>query len=174
MLARVIEAPRPLLLMDVDGVLNPYPECPEGFTEYDFFPEDEEPVRLAAIHREWLHELAEIFTMVWATGWGPDANRLLCPHFGLPELPVISFPPVPVDPAAKVESIAAFAAAKVPAIADFATQHAVAWVDDVVTPEARRWAQARSHPTLLVEVDHRIGLTRDDVELLLAWRLSLA
>jgi hypothetical protein len=26
----------------------------------------------------------------------------------------------------------------------------------------------------LVEVDHRIGLTRDDVELLLAWRLSLA
>jgi hypothetical protein len=175
MLAGVIEAaPRPLLLMDVDGVLNPYPDCPDGFTEYDFFPEDDEPVRLAAIHREWLHDLAESFTMVWATGWGPDANRLLCPHFGLPELPVISFPPVPFDPAAKVQSIAAFTAAKVPAIADFATEHAVAWVDDVVTPEARRWAQARSYPTLLVEVDHRIGLTRDDVDSLLAWRLSLA
>jgi hypothetical protein len=35
MLARVIEAPRPLLLMDVDGVLNPYPDCLDGFREYD-------------------------------------------------------------------------------------------------------------------------------------------
>jgi len=162
MLARVSEAPRPLLLMDVDGVLNPYPDCPDGFGEFDFFPEDDEPVRLATIHRDWLHELAESFTMVWATGWGDDANRLLCPHFGLPELPVIAFPPVPFDPAAKV-----------PAIADFATEHAVAWVDDVVTSEARTWAQARSHPTLLVEVDHRLGLTRDAVDSLLAWRLSL-
>jgi len=30
--------------MDVDGVLNPYPDCPEGFSEYVFFPEDDEPV----------------------------------------------------------------------------------------------------------------------------------
>lgn len=173
MLARVIQAPRPLLLMDVDGVLNPYPDCPDGFKEYDFFPEDDEPVRLAAIHRDWLHELAEGFTMVWATGWGEDANRLLCPHFGLPELPVIAFPPVPFDPAAKVQSSAAFTAAKVPASADLAADHAVAWVDDIVTSEARAWAQARSYPTLLVEVDHRIGLTRDAVDSLLAWRVSL-
>ena len=160
--------------MDVDGVLNPFPGCPSGFREYDFFAEDDEPVRLAEIHREWLHELAESFTIVWATGWGQDANRLLCPHFDLPALPVVAFPPVPFHPAAKVQSIAAFTAAKVPAIADLAREQAVAWVDDVVTPEARRWAQARSHPTLLVEVDHRIGLTRDAVDSLLAWRLSLA
>ena len=32
--------PRPALLLDVDGVLNPYGTvtCPEGFTEYDLFP----------------------------------------------------------------------------------------------------------------------------------------
>jgi hypothetical protein len=148
--------------MDVDGVLNPYPECPDGYVEYDFFPEDDKPVRLAAIHREWLHLLAGIFTMVWATGWGEDANRHLCPHFGLPELSVITFPPVPFEPAAKV-----------PAIAAFAAERAVAWVDDVVTLEARKWAHERPHPTLLVEVDHELGLTRDAVEVLLAWRLAL-
>jgi len=159
----MIEPLRPLLLMDVDGVLNPYPGCPDGFAEYDLFPEDDEPVRLGSIHRDWLHELAESFTMVWATGWGRDANRLLCPHFGLPELPVISFPPRPFDPRAKVLSIAAFTA-----------EQAVAWVDDVVTSEARSWAEARPYPTLLVEADHRVGLTRADVDSLLGWHRSLA
>ena len=126
---------RPLLPMDVDGVLNPYPECPDGFTKYEFFPGDDEPVRLAAFHRDWLHELAKQFTLAWATGWGDDANRLLCPHFGLPEMSVIAFPPVPFAPSAKV-----------PAVDVFVGDDAVAWVDDVVTPEARRWAENRKHP----------------------------
>ena len=41
----------PLLLMDVDGVLNPYPDCPDGFIEYVLFPDDDEPVRLAKERR---------------------------------------------------------------------------------------------------------------------------
>lgn len=68
---------KPLLLVDVDGVLNPFPECPEGYAEYDFFPEDDEPVRLARVHGEWLRELARAFEVVWASGWGAEANRLL-------------------------------------------------------------------------------------------------
>ncbi len=158
-----VTAISPLLLMDVDGVLNPYPNCPDGFSEYDFFPEDDEPVRLAEFHREWLHELAERFTMVWATGWGQDANRHLCPHFGLPELRTIIFPPVPFEPAAKV-----------PAIAAFVGDRPIAWVDDVVTVDAREWAEARVSQTLLVEVDHQVGLTRNAVDALLAWRLTLS
>jgi hypothetical protein len=152
----------PLLLMDVDGVLNPYPACPEGFSEYDFFPQDDEPVRLAAVHREWLHELAASFEMVWTSGWGDEANEYLCPHVGLPELPTIAFPSLPSEPAAKV-----------PAIAAFVVDRAVAWVDYLLTPEARTWARERSYPTLLVDVDHEIGLTRDAVDALLAWRLGL-
>ena len=35
----------PLLLIDVDGVLNPYQDCPAGYSEFAIFPEDEEPVR---------------------------------------------------------------------------------------------------------------------------------
>jgi hypothetical protein len=150
---------QPFLLMDVDGVLNPYPDCPDGFSEYAFFPQDPDPVRLNRIHGTWLRELAEHFTMVWATGWGKDANLHLCPHFELPELPVIEFPPLPFEPAAKV-----------PAVDAFVGNRAAAWVDDVVTPEARKWSERRKAPTLLVEVDPSIGLTRDAVEVLLAWR----
>jgi hypothetical protein len=38
---------RPVLLLDIDGVLNPFAaaRCPAGYTEYDLFP-GEEPVRL--------------------------------------------------------------------------------------------------------------------------------
>jgi hypothetical protein len=120
-------------------------------------------VRLAAIHGEWLRELAGHFTMVWATGWGEEANQRLCPHFGLPELPFVVFPALPFEPLAKV-----------PAIDAFVGDQPVAWVDDLVTPEARQWAGDRASPTLLVEVDHAVGLTRDAVELLLTWRLTLA
>jgi hypothetical protein len=58
---------KPLLLIDVDGVLNPYPDCPQGYAEYRFFPGDVEPVRLSALHGEWLRELGPHFTMAWAT-----------------------------------------------------------------------------------------------------------
>ncbi len=156
------EDEKPLLLVDVDGVLNPYPHCPDGFTEHDFFPEDDEPVRLAAVHGEWLHELALLFRLVWATGWGQEANRLLCPHFGLPQLAAVAFPPVPFDPSGKV-----------PAIDSFVGAHPVAWIDDIVTVEARRWAEERPHPTLLVEVDPSSGLTRSSVDELLLWAAAL-
>jgi len=84
----------PLLLLDVDGVLNPFaaPACPPGYTEHDFFP-GEEPVRLCLAHGSWLQELGTRFQIVWASAWGPDANRLLAPLLQLPDLPVIAFPP---------------------------------------------------------------------------------
>ncbi len=152
----------PLLLMDVDGVLNPSPGSPAGYREYAIFPEDEEPVRLCAVHGDWLRELAEHFRLVWATSWGDAANIHPCPRFGLPELPVILFPPAPFD-----------ASAKLPAIDSFVGESAVAWVDDVVTPQTRRWADDRMPPTLLVEVNHALGQTRDAVDGVLAWRLTL-
>jgi hypothetical protein len=147
-----------VLLLDVDGVLNPYPDCPHGFDEHELFPEDDEPVRLASAHGEWLRQLAERFLLVWASSWGEEANRLLCPHFGLRELPVVPLPPAPFDPAAKV-----------PAVDAFLGSRPAAWLDDIVTPEASLWASMRSQPTLLVEVEPSEGLTRPIVDRLVVW-----
>ena len=156
-------APGPLLLLDVDGVLNPFPDTPDGFEEHHFFPGEDEPVRLARFHGEWLEELGRVFEIAWATGWGAHANRFLVPHFGLPEYPVVVVPSTRFEPADKV-----------PAVAGFAGERPVAWVDDIVTPEARAWAASREAPTLLLEVDPQVGLVRPQVDELLAWASGLA
>jgi HAD domain in Swiss Army Knife RNA repair proteins len=149
----------PLLLLDVDGVLNPFaaPACPPGFQEYEFFP-GEEPIRICAAHGTWLQELATRFQLVWASAWGDEANRLLAPLLRLPQLPVIRFPPVPFDPSGKL-----------PAVATFAGNQPLAWLDDALPPEAHSWASARPVPTLLIAVNPADGLTRPIIDRLLRW-----
>ena len=101
--------PRPVLLLDVDGVLNPHGtvKCPKGFTEYDLFP-GEEPVRLSPAHGEWINELQQVFDIAWATAWNDDANRLLAPLLGIAALPVVTMPSPPFQPRDKVPPIAQF------------------------------------------------------------------
>ncbi len=154
---------RPLLLLDADGVLNPFPGCPTGFEEHDFFPDDDEPVRLARVHGEWIRELGAVFEIAWvSSGWGDDANRLLCPFFGLPECAVVPLPKVPFEPRAKV-----------PAVASFVGERVAAWVDDALTDDAFEWARSRRSATLLLPVDSTLGLTRRHVDELLTWETSL-
>ena len=159
-----ITSTRPVLLVDVDGVLNPFgfDGPPKGFGAHNFFPEDDYPVYLTEVHGRWLRELSDSFEMVWATGWCEDANRLLAPFFGLPQWPTIPFPPVPFDPAEKV-----------PAIDFFARERSCAWIDDNMTPEALDWAAGRSAPALTIEVESSVGLTREMVDQLLEWANSL-
>ena len=156
--------PRPLLLLDVDGVLNPFAaeNCPEGYREFAFFP-DEEPVRLRPAHGPWLADLGRHFELVWATGWGDEANIHIAPVLALPPLPFVRFPPIPFDPAEKVPAIEAHVG----------TERPVAWVDDRHTPEALTWMRARPAPTLLLPADPAVGLTSAMVAELLAWRATL-
>jgi hypothetical protein len=110
---------KPLLLLDVDGVL-----CPIG-------PGPGEPMRTLVIE-DWpfifcetlparLSTLGERFTLVWATSWEHGANRLLAPALGLPDLPVISF----AGPAARPGRTW-----KLTAVQRFVGRQAMAWVED--------------------------------------------
>jgi hypothetical protein len=149
----------PALLLDVDGVLNPYGSvtCPEGFTEYDLFP-GEEPVRLCLAHGEWISELRQVFDVAWATAWNDDANRLLAPLLGIAALPVVAMPSAPFQPRDKVAPVARFAEAR-PAV----------WIDDLHPAEAWAWSTGRHEPTLLIPVAPSIGLTRQAVDRALLW-----
>ncbi|WP_436533831.1 HAD domain-containing protein [Actinoplanes sp. HUAS TT8] len=153
------ESVRPILFLDVDGVLNVYGGAspPPGFSEHGWFA-GEEPVRLNSVHGRWIRELSRVMDVVWATGWNAEANRLLAPFLGLPALPVVGMPVGIFDPGDKVPRIDAFAGGR-----------AAAWVDDLHAPAAWEWAAARRFPTLLVPADPAVGLTRVMVEGLLAW-----
>ena len=154
---------KPLLLVDVDGVLNPWAakQCPTGFTEH-YFPPHEEPARLNPIHGGWLRRLAGSYELVWATGWGDEANEHLPPILGIPELPVIRFPAVPFEPAEKV-----------PAVNAYVGERPTAWIDDALGQDAWLWYLARKAPTLLVPIDPSIGWTEDVVDRLEDWAGSV-
>ena len=84
-------APQPLVLLDVDGVLNAiggtgaWPDWRRGFAtaEGRQFPITWSPSVVAAV-RSW-QELADV---QWLTTWGHDANASLRHLLSLPELPV--------------------------------------------------------------------------------------
>lgn len=153
---------RPLLFVDIDGVLNPYAgPCPDGFREHHLFG-DEELVRIADVHGPWLHELAERFDMVWGSSWLEADRALLATVLDLPEfVGAVDLPTGQFDPALKV-----------PAVDRLAGERALAWIDDLLKPNAWEWARARAVPTLLVPIDPSIGLTRPHVDQLLAWASS--
>jgi hypothetical protein len=155
--------PRPLLLVDVDGVLNPWlaVECPAGFREYSFFPG--ERVLLSEGHGALLRELADSFELVWATAWEHRANRLICPVIALPELPVIEFPLSGRDLYFR----------KLPSVIEAVGDRPCAWIDDEHRPDHYTWAESRGVPTLIVDIDPAKGLTSDVAARLAGWAAAL-
>jgi hypothetical protein len=155
--------PRPLLLVDVDGVLNPWHaiECPPGFREYSFAPG--ERVRLSVYHGELLRSLADSFVLVWATAWEHRANRFICPVIALPELPVIEFPVTGPD----------YLFRKLPAVIDSVGDRPCAWIDDEHHPAHHSWARDRGVPTLIVDIDPAVGLTTRVASQLAEWATAL-
>jgi hypothetical protein len=157
---------RPFLLLDFDGVLNPFAarNCPPGFTEYglDEFPGDE-PVRLNPEHARWLGDLAPFYEMAWVSGCPQDLNLYCARLIRLSPMQRVPMPPTPFHPDRKVASVETFAG-----------DRAVAWLDDAFGEPARQWARARRAPALLVDVDPALGFTRDVVDLLATWPESIA
>ncbi|WP_030490616.1 HAD domain-containing protein [Micromonospora chokoriensis] len=154
---------RPLLLLDVDGVLNPYgtSQPPAGYAEHHLFP-GEDPVRVNPTHGAWISEASAVLDIAWATSWNDEANQLLAPLLRITPLPVITMPPAPFHPSDKI-----------PIIAAYAQQRPAAWIDDLHTPQAHIWAAARSSPTLLITADPTIGLTRSSIDHVMAWAKAL-
>jgi len=155
---------RPCLLLDVDGVLNPdlrdtwNTEAGQKFREAgwvivvggDGQPVmfNERPIWLNPGHGPKLRAVAERAgaDLAWATRWHHLANQMLSPFYGLPQLPVIPFPPDQQ---------------KVPAALPWIAWRPFVWLDD--EDEVVAACEHVPHGAA-VRVDPAVGLTDADLE----------
>jgi hypothetical protein len=173
----------PLVLLDVDGVLNAvqawgrsdaWPDWRTGLAtaEGRSFPITWSPSVVAAV-RSW-QELAEV---QWLTTWGHDANTSLRSLLQLPELPVAGTYDDVDGPAGDADPDGPAHASVAPAAPDRLTgrwwkfdvvrrivrtgeQRRIAWLDDDLAgqDDVRDWMH-RHTTSLLVAPDPRSGLT---------------
>ena len=138
------------------------------------------PVLLSTEHGRQLQDLASVFTLVWATTWTEDANRLISPLLGLPsDIPVITWP----DGASRTAPPRGrHGFWKTPLIAEWLGEHAPGvawvWVDDQLNRYDRAWlahwyADASAPPHLLLRIDPNVGLVAADFDRLRAWAAAL-
>jgi hypothetical protein len=156
---------KPLLLVDVDGVISLFGFDPAKPPDGRFEMVDGIAHFLSATAGEHLRALAQEFELVWCTGWEEKANDYLPRALDLPgPLAHLTFPRDVGRQRAhwKLEAIDAYAG----------PDRALAWIDDAHNEHCRDWASARPGPTLLVTTDGSLGLTAKHVNELIAWALS--
>jgi hypothetical protein len=157
---------RPLLLVDVDGVISlfGYDHAAPPAGRYQLV--DGILHFLSTTAGDRLLRLAEAFDLAWCTGWEEKANDYLPVALGLPgPLPHVVFEPAgrPANAHWKLAGIDRHVEPSRP----------VAWLDDAHDDGCRAWALARPGPTLLVTTDPAVGVTDREVAELLEWANEL-
>jgi len=105
--------------------------------------------------------------LVWATAWEHEANEVIAPWLGLPQLPVVAWPePSDVDDQDERMGLNW----KTRTLINWAAGRPFAWVDDDVTMIDRLWVrQHHPGPALVHHVDPQRGLTDADYSILTEW-----
>lgn len=153
---------RPLLLLDVDGVISLFGFSPQRPPAGRFQMVDGIAHFLSDAAGAHLRVLAGEFELAWCTGWEEKANEYLPLALELPgPLPHLTFDRNPQLEGThwKLGAIDAYAGPERP----------LAWVDDAHDTSCEAWAAARPGPTLLVRTEPSIGLTSAHVSRLRAW-----
>lgn len=161
------ESTKPLLFVDVDGVISTY-----GFDHAAGPPGTFHNIEGIVHHISpdaagCMHALVPHFELIWATGWGDRANDHLIYLLGLPgELEVVDFK---VEPSADGSGHW-----KLSALTERALDLPIAWIDDGHNEACDLWARERGAPTLLVSTEPSVGVTEEHVDELVAWSSGLA
>ena len=165
---------QPLLMVDIDGVISLFGasarERPGAFAvEGSFHAIDGIPHFLSATAAAHLLSLAQVYELVWASGWEERANEHLPHLLGLPAaLPFLRF-------GERSERLRRTRAHwKLQAIEAYAHERPLAWIDDMFDAGCHEWAAARPAPTLLVQTEPQRGLTQPEAELLAEWAQALS
>jgi hypothetical protein len=164
---------RPLLLLDIDGVVSLFGFSPHAPPAGSFHSIDGILHFLSSTAAAHLLALGEIFELVWCSGWEERANEYLPSLLGLPaELPYLRFAPA-VRATSGItgsgEERSTRGHWKLDAIDAYAGERALAWIDDCLDEACHAWAAARAAPTLLVQTRANIGIAAEHVDELRRW-----
>lgn len=163
-----MEQTRPLLFVDVDGVISLFGFEPNRPPAGRFQLVDGIPHYLSSAAGEHLRTLSEQFETVWCTGWEEKASEHLPHALALGRsYPHLTFARHPGRAHAhwKLDEIGAHAGAR-----------PLAWIDDAHDYECHAWAAERERaglPTLLVTTAPASGLLAEHVGALTRWAASL-
>ncbi|MFD8685639.1 HAD domain-containing protein [Streptomyces sp. NPDC059651] len=161
----------PLLFLDVDGPLIPFgpragdrPVHPAGANP----PEAGANPLLNRIDPALGPKLdALACELVWATTWTDEANAVVAPRLGLPDLPVVAWPPSSEE---EERDARAGLHWKTRTLVRWAAGRAFVWVDDEITERDRRWVAAHhTGRSLLHRVDPGLGLTDTGIRRIGEW-----
>ena len=153
---------KPLLLVDVDGVISLFGFDPHHPPPGSWLMVDGIAHWISAGASTRLHRLSGAYELAWCTGWEEKANEYLVHALRLGgSLPFLSFDRAVGRSNAhwKLDAIDAFAGPDRP----------LAWLDDAHNLDCDAWALERTAPTLLAGCDPAVGLTDQHVADLLAW-----
>ncbi len=161
------KADKPLLLVDIDGVISLFGFSPDKRPPGSFLSVDGIPHYLSATAGEHLRALAPAFDLAWCSGWEERANEHLPRVLGLHTLlPHLAFAPAADGAAArhwKLDAIDAYAG----------RERRLAWIDDDHAG-CQAWARDRPGPTLLITTQPPTGITGEHVRRLLRWASAVA
>ena len=151
---RPMDSNAALILLDVDGVLNP--QVSSGKLTLD-------PARAALVH-----QLSSLGSIVWATSWSAADTYHLANDIGLTGDPAaIAFPSaIQVDrrkpaPTPKLHWVDRWLNRTL--IDDVDSTTPVVWIEDRLREDAYAWARVAKRPTLLIKPDAEVGLTAEHV-----------
>ncbi len=179
-----------IVMIDIDGVCNVFDgwevevdEWMSAHTKKPWIRNRKAPAHLKATrargynlllnpeHPEWMAEIEDTGAeMVWGTMWVHTAATEFAPVAGFGAAwSHIPFNDYHVNTSGRRmgEGVANY---KMPGIADWAEDRPVVWVDDDLTPAEHAWAarrNARGLPTLFIQPDPAVGMTRAHVEQIL-------
>jgi hypothetical protein len=168
---------RPVIAVDVDGVLNPHK--PGRAAALGYQPHDYDgpgpgglpvsgTVWLHTDHGRWLRKLAGHADLVWCTNWGQVAADVIAPRLGLPDMPVIDV--------ADFAGVRFGHQGKLGPLYAWTGDRPLAVLDDEFGGKDAHLADERSRtgrPTLHVDVDGTTGLRRAHIDQILTWLATL-